>query len=65
MQSRKKRTLDDLIESALAGARDNANFPVRSTIDTDIVLPDGGDRRVVPAEERDALSTVPGERRRI
>ncbi|MEO7192626.1 MAG: hypothetical protein ABI051_16360 [Vicinamibacterales bacterium] len=68
MPPRQTRNPVDLLESALQGARDDTNFPVRSDRareDHDPGAPHTDGSVTLTPEERDSLSTVPGERRSI
>ena len=55
------------IESALQGALDDTNFPVRSERHRDVgtKTTHAGNSVSLTPEERDRLATVPGERRAI
>ena len=68
MPHRHNRQPIDLLESALQGARDDTNFPVRSDRHRDDLggqATRNGSPVTLTPEERDRLASVPGERRSI
>jgi hypothetical protein len=68
MPHRQHRNPVDLLESALQGALDDTNFPVRTERhrdDSDDVSQPAQNPLLLTPEERDRLAFVPGERRSI